>query len=62
VKSYVAAHPGHPSQLSVATAQVNGFQDALFVAAFFPLITSLVALLFVKMYHVDESAEPAVAV
>ena len=45
-------------QLAAQNATVEGFQDALFVAAFFPLITSAVALLFVKNYQVDESTLP----
>jgi EmrB/QacA subfamily drug resistance transporter len=40
-----------------AQAQVHGFHNALLVAAFFPLITSTVAFLFVRHYKVDESAE-----
>lgn len=45
----------------VASAQVNGFQNALFVAGFFPLITSVVALLFVRNYKVEPS-ESAISV
>ncbi len=60
VKSYLETHGSDlasNAQLAAANAQVSGFQDALFVAAFFPLITSIVAFLFVKMYHVDEDAK-----
>ncbi len=62
--AYVTDHArefaGNSSALA-ASAQVNGFTQAMFVAAFFPLITSIVALLFIKHYEVDESA-PAVHV
>jgi EmrB/QacA subfamily drug resistance transporter len=62
VKSYMSSHAaGSAGSAGVAAAQVNGFQDAFFVAAFFPLVTSLVAFLFVKVYAVDEKAEPAIA-
>ena len=43
------------AQQLVFSAQVNGFQDALFVAAFFPLITSAVALFFIRHYQTDDS-------
>ncbi len=60
-KSYFAAHAhsnaGASAKQLIAGAQVNGFSHALFVAAFFPLITSFVALVFVKYYPVDESSE-----
>lgn len=61
VKAYFADHAAEAAsqgQQAVAYAQVNGFQDALFVAAFFPLITSIVSLLFVRHYKVDESDLP----
>lgn len=51
--AYIAAN-GVASNPQNAT--VAGFQDALFVAAFFPLITSVVALLFIKNYKVEESS------
>lgn len=54
---YAANHVGTVTAQTAAAAQVNGFQDALFVAAFFPLITSLVSLLFVRHYKVTEGAE-----
>lgn len=38
-----------------AKAQVNGFQDALFVAAFFPLVTSIVAFFFIRHFKTDDS-------
>jgi EmrB/QacA subfamily drug resistance transporter len=57
VKSYLAEN----GPQAVTAARVNGFQDALLVACFFPLITSLVAFLFVKMYHIDET-EPIIPV
>ncbi len=50
------ADPEKAQQLIAAAAQVNGFQDALFVAAFFPLITSAVALFFIRHYKTDDSA------
>ena len=59
VKSYLAANPitsEAGAQVAATHATVNGFSNALIVAAFFPIITSVVALLFVKMYHVDEDA------
>lgn len=59
VTSYMAVHGADMAsnaQLAVQSATVAGFQDALFVAAFFPLITSVVALLFVRNYKVEESA------
>lgn len=59
VKSYLADNAAKLPELgqqAAAYAQVNGFQNALFVAAFFPLITSAVALLFVKNYKTDDSA------
>jgi EmrB/QacA subfamily drug resistance transporter len=62
VKSYLTTHAAQSGSQAVVAAQVHGFQNALLVASFFPLVTSLVALLFVKVYHVEESAEPAVAV
>lgn len=61
VTAYMSQHAQEGGQQLVASAQVNGFQDALFVAAFFPLITSAVAFAFVKLYHIDES-EPAIHV
>lgn len=62
VTAYITLHSATSGgQELIANAQVAGFQDALFVAAFFPLITSAVAFAFVKMYHVDES-EPAIHV
>lgn len=62
VKSYTESNAAllashQAPQDFVVHAQVNGFHDALFVAAFFPLITSIVAFFFVKHYEVDESAE-----
>lgn len=62
VKSYIEhnAATAHVPQFA-AQAQVHGFHNALLVAAFFPLITSVVAFLFVKHYKVDES-EPTIAV
>jgi EmrB/QacA subfamily drug resistance transporter len=54
VKAYMS-HNAASSDKFVAHAQVNGFHDALLVACFFPLITSVVAFLFVKHYQVDES-------
>ncbi len=59
VKSYMATNSGVDQ--AVAHATVNGFSNALVIAAFFPLITSVVALAFVKMYHVDEEAVIAAA-
>lgn len=58
VKSYVEQNAAlaHTPQFA-AQAQVHGFHNALLVATFFPLITSVVAFLFVKHYKVDESAE-----
>lgn len=38
-------------------ATVNGFHDALLVAAFFPLITSAVAFLFVRHFKTKDAAE-----
>jgi EmrB/QacA subfamily drug resistance transporter len=38
-------------------AVVHGYHNALLVAAAFPLITALVAFLFVRHYEVDEDAE-----
>lgn len=61
VKSYMETHGADfatNAQQAVMYAQVNGFQDALFVAAFFPLITSFVALVFMRNYEVDESEIP----
>lgn len=60
VKSYFADNSSQVSssgEQALAFAQVSGFQDALLVASFFPLITSAVAFAFIKMYHVDEDAE-----
>lgn len=59
-KAYISDHAAElaangQAAGAAAAAQVNGFQDALLVAAFFPLITSAVAFLFVKHYEVDES-------
>lgn len=42
---------------AVQAAQVAGFQDALFVAAFFPLVTSFVALMFMKHYKVSKNQQ-----
>ncbi len=50
-----AATVAEGSKQAIAAAQVNGFQDALLVACFFPLMTSLVAFLFIKHYKIDES-------
>lgn len=41
------------SESLIAVAQVSGFQDALFVAAFFPLITSTVAFLFIRHFKTE---------
>lgn len=59
VKAYQVNYAQMPSdpekarQMIEAAAQVNGFQHALFVAAFFPLITSIVALLFIRHYKAE---------
>jgi MFS family permease len=57
-KSFVSAasHPttaaaGH--KLAVA-AQVHGYHNALFVSAFFPLVTAAIALLFVRHFETDD--------
>jgi len=60
--AYIAAHGAEFAgnmQSAAAAAQVAGFQNALFVAAFFPLITSFVALVFIKNYKADGSDIPA---
>jgi EmrB/QacA subfamily drug resistance transporter len=58
VKSYIEHHAALASAPQFAAqAQVHGFHNALLVATFFPLITSIVAFFFVKHYEVDESAE-----
>jgi EmrB/QacA subfamily drug resistance transporter len=62
VKSYLESNAAQVTSSQAAQqlavhAQVNGFHDALLVATAFPLITSLVAFLFVKNYKVDESTE-----
>lgn len=41
------------------TAQVNGFHDALLVAAAFPLITTVVAATFIRNYKVIDTAPSA---
>ena len=41
-----------------AAAQVNGFGNALFVAAFFPLVTSAAAYFFIKLYEPNAEATP----
>lgn len=43
------------TKLLNAQGTVSGFQDALFVAAFFPLITSIVAFFFIRHYKTDDS-------
>lgn len=61
VKSYVETHGADfaaNAQQATMYAQVSGFHDALFVAAFFPLITSAVALIFMKNYKADDSDLP----
>ncbi len=58
VTAFIAANGAEMAtggQHAIAAAQVSGFQDALFVASFFPLITSVVAYRYVKHFHVDES-------
>lgn len=52
-----AATVATQGQAALAAAQVSGFQDALHVAAFFPLITSLVAATLIKVYKNDPDAE-----
>jgi EmrB/QacA subfamily drug resistance transporter len=56
VKSYFTTH-GHSAANVAAVAQVHGYHNALLVATFFPLLTSAVALVFVRHYEVDEDAE-----
>ena len=57
-KSYLASHAhalhGAGARHVLAYAQVNGTRHALLVAAFFPLITAFIALVFVKNYQVDD--------
>ncbi len=56
VSAFITTHHALASQpqLLAANAQVHGYSDALQVAMFFPLITSLVAFFFVKVYKFDE--------
>lgn len=57
-KTFATAHAATtaPAQLAAA-AQVHGFHNALFVAAFFPILTSLLAFFFVRHYEVADDAE-----
>lgn len=55
-KSYMETH-GQGTQAAIAAAQVHGFHDALLISAFFPLLTALLVLLFVRHYKVDDDAE-----
>lgn len=55
-KSYMASHD-QSSQAAIAAAQVHGFHNALLVSAFFPLLTALLVVLFVRHYKVDDEAE-----
>jgi EmrB/QacA subfamily drug resistance transporter len=55
-KSYMASN-GQGSQAAIAAAQVHGFHNALLVSAFFPLLTALIALIFVRHFKVDDEAE-----
>lgn len=68
-KDYIAAHM-HSMAMNggmdaaamktvALTGQVHGFHQALFVGAFFPLITALVAGLFIRNIHVEEADVPA---
>lgn len=56
-KEYFSSHAATAHHKLIAPAQVYGFHNALLVATFFPLITSLVALVFVKVYPVNEQAD-----
>lgn len=56
--AYITAHGAGFAGNLQAAAQVAGFQNALFVAAFFPLVTSFVALVFMKNYKADGSDIP----
>lgn len=55
-KSYLSARGTEPV-VNLAAAQVQGYHNALLVASIFPLLTALVALVFVRHYEIDESAE-----
>jgi EmrB/QacA subfamily drug resistance transporter len=56
-KTYVTANPPHSAAAAhtlAVHAQVHGFSRAILVASAFPLITALIAIIFVKHYEVDE--------
>jgi EmrB/QacA subfamily drug resistance transporter len=57
-KSFVAA-ASHPTSVATAQklatgAQVHGFRNALLTATFFPLITAVVAIFFIRHFETDE--------
>jgi hypothetical protein len=57
-KTYVTAHAATtaPAQLAAA-AQVQGYHNALLVASFFPILTAVLVLLFVRHYETEEGAD-----
>lgn len=63
IKNYMTTHSAAAqSHLAVASAQVQGFHDALLVGAGFTVLASLSAALLVKHYDAPEDASAAIHV
>jgi hypothetical protein len=63
IKSYTSSHAASAhSQLTMATAQVHGYHNALLVGAGFTLLASLSAATLVKHYRVNEDQDAAIHV
>jgi hypothetical protein len=63
VKNYMGKHAttAH-SQLTVASAQVHGYHNALLVGAAFTVLASLSAAFLVRQYAVNEDGSAAIHV